>query len=408
MDFFTRADLNRLAEWEREPAVSIYVPTHRTGREVRQNATRLKNALSEAVDKLATRGMRRSEAEQLLEPARQFQTDGSALQQSDGLAVFAGPELFRYYRVPLSFDQQVTVGVRFRLHPLIPLLEGDGRFLVLALSQNRVRLLEGSHFTVRELHPENLPESMQEALKIDEYQDVLQHHSTGTAMSADLSQGAGPRGTTAGQTQVHHGQGSAGKEIEKRDEILQFFHRIDRGLNDFFHDERVPLVFAGVEYLFPLFRETCSYASLVDRPAAGNPDELDATALHHRAWPLVEPIFQETREALLRRYGDHASRDLATSEVEQVVVAARRGQVETLLAAAHAELRGTVDETTGETNVSDAADEEAEDLVNYATIQTLIHSGEVMTIPSRRMPNGAPLAAVLRYPAEARPAEPTG
>ena len=38
MDQFTRDDLKRLVESSGEPTVSIYMPTHRAGHDVRENA----------------------------------------------------------------------------------------------------------------------------------------------------------------------------------------------------------------------------------------------------------------------------------------------------------------------------------------------------------------------------------
>jgi hypothetical protein len=42
----------------------------------------------------------------------------------------------------------VVVTDRFHIKPLLPLLSGDGRFYVLALSQSEVRLLQGTRYSV--------------------------------------------------------------------------------------------------------------------------------------------------------------------------------------------------------------------------------------------------------------------
>jgi hypothetical protein len=50
----------------------------------------------------------------------------------------------------------VIVSERFHVKPLLPLLSGDGRFYVLALSQNEIRLLQGTRYSVEQvdyLHP---------------------------------------------------------------------------------------------------------------------------------------------------------------------------------------------------------------------------------------------------------------
>src|SRR5512134_2042147 len=101
MDLLTKEELAALTEALATPTVSIFMPTHRVGREVQQNPVRLKNLLGEAKQKLVERGMRSPEAEQLLEPAQALLDNTDFWQhQSDGLAIFAAPDLMRTYRLP--------------------------------------------------------------------------------------------------------------------------------------------------------------------------------------------------------------------------------------------------------------------------------------------------------------------
>ena len=148
--------------------VSIYMPTHRAGAETQQDPIRLKNLLREAEAALIRTGLRSSRARELLEPAQELVEDHEFWQhQSDGLAIFLSPGLFRSYRLPLEFEESVFVAERFHVKPLLPLLTGDGRFYVLALSQNEVRLLQGTRFNVGEVDLEDVPRSLAEALSYE-------------------------------------------------------------------------------------------------------------------------------------------------------------------------------------------------------------------------------------------------
>jgi len=64
---FSRGDLDELVAIETNPAVSIYLPTHTAGREIRQDHIRLKNLLSSAAERL-TAQRRKPEIEALLAP----------------------------------------------------------------------------------------------------------------------------------------------------------------------------------------------------------------------------------------------------------------------------------------------------------------------------------------------------
>jgi hypothetical protein len=57
-----------------------------------------------------------------------------------------------HYHLLVTFVFNTEDSDRFHLKPLLPLLTGDGRFYILALSQNQVRLLQGTRYSVRGLY----------------------------------------------------------------------------------------------------------------------------------------------------------------------------------------------------------------------------------------------------------------
>ena len=103
--------------------------------------------------------------------------------QSDGLAVLFNQDGMRHYRLPLDFEELLVVADRFHLKPLLPLLSGDGRFFLLALSQNEIRLLQGTRHSVSQIDLQDVPDSLAEALKWDDPQSQLQWHTGTSAVS---------------------------------------------------------------------------------------------------------------------------------------------------------------------------------------------------------------------------------
>lgn len=385
MDPFTRDHLKDLAEALVEPAVSVYMPTFRSGREVRQNVIRFKNLVKQASVQLSARGMDDEEVRHLLAEASSLEANDDWWQhQSDGLAMFLAPERFDCYRVPLGFEELVTVGKRFDVRPMVWLLQGDGRFYVLAASQNRVRLFEGTRFSVSELEPTGLPSDLRSALNIDEYTSSLQQHSTG--------------GPDAAGSMLFHGHGGSDMDVKKKDEILPFFRRINTALSAYFDNDRVPLVFAGVDYLFPVFQQACDHKGLVETAVTGNPDDLAAEKIHEQAWAVVEPIFQKSRESAWKRFHDLAESESATDDIGEIIQAAIVGQIDTLLFADGAEQWGVVDEQSGAVASDSPSSEDAEELINYAAVHTLINGGAVYALTPNRFANDKAAGAVLRYP----------
>jgi hypothetical protein len=390
MDQFTRAQLRELAYVFGDPAVSLYMPTFRAGREMRQNSIRFKNLLKQTAAQLSERGLSEDETRQLLAEATSLETNDYWWQhQSDGLAVFLSAERFTYYRIPLALEERVSVGRRFYVRPMLPLLEDDGRFHVLVVSQNRVRLLEGTHYSVSELDPSGLPGDLRSALNIDEYADSLQQHSTGMA---EGSQG----------TFHFHGHGSSDKDVRKKDELLPFLRRVDAALARYVDNDHVPLVFAGVDYLFPLFQQTCTHKGLAHEAISGSASTLSPEKLHEHAWRIVEPIFRRCRDTAWNRYQELATTELASDELVDVIRAAATGQVDVLFVANGAEQWGVVDEQVGAVSLVPSPGENAEELLNYAEVQTLTHGGAVFSLPRDCFPVDTAATAILRYPLHSR------
>ena len=320
----------------------------------------------------------------MLDKAKRLETDEWWWQhQSDGLAVFIGRDRFDRYRATLEFESLVVIGPPYFVKPLVPLLEREKRFYILAVSQNGVRLFESTYEHVTQLEPQGLPADLQSALNIDEYVTTLQQHTVGRAAAG------------AGGPLLH---GQSDMDIQKKDQILQFFRRIDRALQDYLHNSLAPLVFAGVEYLFPIFQQASSYKQLVPTPLAGNPDLSSPQQLYDRAWSVVATVFRQAHTSAVERFEKLASSGRATADLREICTAAKQGQVETLLIAEGEHLWGTVDKQSGMVARTDPSSDGAQELLNDMVVHVLANSGTVYAMPRQQVPGNQPAAAILRYP----------
>ena len=178
MNVLTRNNLKLLMEIHRGPCVSVFMPMHRSGPETQQDLIRFKNLIREAEERLMARGIPAPEAKKLLESGHTLlQGDPFHQHQSDGLAMFLSVEMFRTYLLPFVFKELVIVADRFHIRPLLPLFSGDGRYYILALSQNKVRLLQGTHYSVNEVSLADVPKNLAETLRDDDSWKELQMHS---------------------------------------------------------------------------------------------------------------------------------------------------------------------------------------------------------------------------------------
>jgi len=392
IDLLNNGDLQELIEHRTENSVSIYIPTHPVGEDMEQDPIRLKNALNTAEERLASGGLSRAEAERLLQPAKLLLNERSFWRnQSTALGVFLSSELTRSYRLPIQVEETTVIADRFHLKPLLPMLSGDGRFYVLAVSQNAVRLLEGTRYTLSEIDLENVPKSLAEALRFEDPEARLQFH-TSTGASRGERDAVGPRDA------MFHGTGAP--EQEQKDQILRYFQILDDGVKDLLANHGTPLVLAGVDYLHPLYHQANSYPDLVEDGVHGNPENWSAQELHQRAWELVEPIMERDRFEALNRYGDLSNTDRVSNDLQEIVSAAHYGRVDTLFVALGEQRWGHFDPDANTLELHEETSVGNEDLLDAAAVHTILNDGKVYAVEPEQVPSGELLAAIFRYPLE--------
>ncbi|MBN2355925.1 hypothetical protein JXO59_07415 [candidate division KSB1 bacterium] len=387
MDIMIKEELAKLIEKFGGTSVSIYMPAHRAGRDTEQGPIRLKNLLKKAQKYLLTTGLRSRQIQTLLRPAENLLNDGPFWQyQNDGLALFLSAEGSRYYRLPLRFDELVVVTDRFHIKPLLPLFAADGRFFVLALSKNAIRLLECTRFSISKIDLEDVPTSLAQALRFDEPEKQLQYH-TGTSA---------PR-VGRGRPAIFHGHGAGSDEAKSN--ILRYFQEIDKGLQQLLREEKAPLVLAGVSYLLPIYRESNKYPHLVKKGIEGNPDDRSDEWLHQRAWEIIHPLFMKAQKQAAMQYHRlaRASSDLSCNDLDKIVPAARDGRIETLFVSLGVQRWGIFDPRSRTVQLHDKEKAGNEDLLDFAAVHTILTGGTVYALEPENMPDDAVIAAIFRY-----------
>ncbi len=388
MDRLAINKIKMLLKKHEDPCVSIFLPTSRGGLESPQDKLRLRHQIRDTENRLLLDNLRSTEVEKLLAPLNALLEDGIFwLHTSDGLAIFRTLDMLEYYRLPFDFKEQVVVSDHFYLKPLLPLLASGGRFYLLTLSQNAIRLLEGTHFTIQELEiPATVPINLADALKYEEAENEVSLYSS----SSGATVGKGGR-----KAVIFYGQGVG--HDDSKDHLLRYFQQIDRGLHELLKDERIPLVLAGVEYLFPIYEQANTYPYLLHQGIAGNPDKLSSRALHESAWEVVKPYFDRLQERAATEYKGNVGTARSSNDIREIMPAAYYGQIDSLFVAIDQELWGQYDPTSNIMHVHKEARFRDDDLLDEAATQTILHGGSVYAVEQAKIPDESLVAAVLRY-----------
>ncbi|MEM9803833.1 MAG: hypothetical protein AAF959_01020 [Cyanobacteria bacterium P01_D01_bin.56] len=354
------------------------MPAHRSGPETQQDPIRLRNLIGQAATRLVQANMDTDAINRLLAPASDLLEQQDFWQhQRDGLVLFLGEGFFQHHRVPLEFDEFVGVSQAFYVKPLLPLLTNNGTYYVLAASQNQVRVFQATRSSIEALQIEDVPTSLAEALKYDDPEKQLQFHS----------------GQSSGAP-VYHGQGKASHKTD----ILRFFQAVDRGLQSALDNTYTPMIFVGVDYLFPIYQEANSYPTLLEESVQTNPDVMHPDDIHGQTWPIAQAYFEQASRRSVRRYRELMGSTHVADRLTDILNAAHDGQVETLFVASGHYRWGVYDAELRRFTESDRSDLHSDSLLNLAAVYTLNCGGQVFVMDVEEMPSNTVAAAILRYP----------
>jgi len=236
-------------------------------------------------------------------------------------------------------------------------------------------------YGVDEVELESLPESLAHVLQGREFERQLQFHTRTPGIQ--------------GRPAVFHGH--ADDDAIHKEAMLRFFRNVDKEVRDFLGPESPPLILAGVDYYFPLYREASRYPRLLDRGIPGSADQIRPDELHRDAWSIARPIFDQARESAIERYRALAGSGRTAKTIEEVLRAAHSGRINTLFIDQREHVWGTYDAARDRLTRETEATANNEDLLDLAAVQTLLSSGTVHLLDKASMPYPGSMAAILRF-----------
>ena len=379
MDTITAKELKTLLDLTGKPCMSFYQPTQPGGAE--KDPIQWKNLVSAAEDRLLKNGMDEDAVKKMLRPARRVIEDRDFWKNtSEGLAAFFTPEEQRWYRLKRAFAPRVIVGQRFFVKPLLAMMESHDHYYVLSLNQKRIHLWEGDATELREIELKAMPTSLAEALRFHDRDEPLEYHThkVGGHWAA-----------------VFHGQGVGIDTV--KDDLLLYFQKIDRGLHEYL-PAKAPLILAGVEYLWPIYRKANRHPHLLEHGIPGNPERWSARELHERTWALVRERFEQPIRSARDRFAGLAGTGRTCKDPAETIRAACEGRLETLMVALDREAWGEWNAAKNEAAFHLQPTNGAEDLLNLAAIQAATHGAKVFVLPAREMPEESAIAGIYWTP----------
>jgi hypothetical protein len=375
--------LAELAAVHQPPCLSLYQATHRHRPENEQDPIRFRN-LVKALETSLQQKYPATETQRLLEPFEALAHDHSFWAYTlDGLAVLGGPGLFQVFQLPRPVADLAIVADSFHTKPLRRFLQSVGRYQILGLSLDKLRLFEGNRDTLDEIEPApGVPRTITEAL--------------GAALTEPHQTVASYGGVGGANTPMYHGHG--GRKDAVQIDAERFFRAIDRAvLKHHSQPSGLPLILAALPEHHHLFRQVSQNPFLMAAGLPINPDVLPLDELRERAWQVVEPQYQAQLAALTDEFAGAKSKGLGSDDLAQVAQAAAAGRVATLLIESDRQIAGRLDGVTGRIEVAELSNPQVDDLLDDLGDLVGKMGGRVLVIPTEQMPGQTGLAATYRH-----------
>ncbi|MFP4664467.1 MAG: hypothetical protein ACLFM1_08565 [Bacteroidales bacterium] len=382
-ELFNQSDFERLAKVHEPHCLSIFIPTFRAGQEVKQEhaSKTLKNVLKDVRQDLADRNFSENETEAFLRPVVKLVDDKEFWTlQSDGLALFLTDKGMEMFKIPIHFEAYHYLADHHFLKPLIPMLNKDNTFYLLALSIENLKLYECTPHTIAEIDTSDFPQQLEDVVGYDKVPDHL-----------NLRSGQDDQGRA-----IYHGHGSA--KDSRPEEIKKFVREVDKQICTIIGDQSVPLILATDEQLHGVFRQVSKYKSLADTFIPGNPEHDDVVELHQIAYEKLQDKFGKKKKEKINAFLNVSATGKAITDIANIVPASVHGQIDSLFIRRDKDAFGLYDKANNTVIIDEEKMPQNASLYNLAAINTILNSGNVYVMDAEEMPlKNTNANALLRY-----------
>lgn len=369
VDIPTPIEFDSLIRTRADACVSIYLKTTPLSQHTASSRTELGNFIDEAGKQLLDAGTDKRLVTMLTESLEDLAEDDDFWRlQANSLAILATSNKLKTFRLANSVTPMVQVSDRFHLKPLLRAMTVPQSAMVLALSENGVRLVQ--------VHPD-LPPSPVAIRNLPK--DAASAVGTASVNSRSAS----------GRI-----QGAEGQNVRLR----QYARRVDEALRAVLSGQSTPLILAATGRLASLFPSVCSYPHLAERHIEDSGSRLSDAELADGARPVLDKLYAEELAHWRATYEKLTNEGRATTELSDVARAATFGGISTLLVDVDAVVSGKIDEDTGSITYADAESAASYGVVDEIVGRAIVTGARVLGVRKGNLPNNAELAAILRFP----------
>ncbi|WP_299185884.1 hypothetical protein [uncultured Psychrobacter sp.] len=369
-----KATLKSLRETKADPAVSIFVKTHREHPENGQDPIALKNQLK-VVEERLTNEYDKQTASTILENIHAKTDDLNHNYNLDTLAIFASTDDVQIIRMPLDTKERVVISDRFATRDLVRDMASAVHYYTVVLTRDVARLIEASNDRViREFDNDSDSQNNMENIPFPIENNGL--YTTGDAGSD--------------------------RSANKEDNYLkEFFNQVDKSVQELWGEHKMPLVVVGDARNISYYNDVCDRPDNIIARVSNIANLEDGSAQHiiDGVQEAVESYRTSLHEAALGEIDKARGAEMLRTDLQEVYRSAFQGAGETLYVRRGYMQSAKIDEKAQTLMLADdaTANDVTDDAVGEIIEHVMHNGGEVVFMPQDIMSEDQPIALVTRY-----------
>lgn len=370
---YYESDFKDLKSARGNPAVSIFVKTHRTHPENEQDHIALKNQLKVAEERITNEHDKRtSDAIMELIHAKTDELDHNY--NLDTLAIFANENEAQVLRLPFDAKERVILGEKFATRDLVRDMSEAVHYYVLVITSEYARLIEATNDRV-----------------VKEIGGESERQSQMSELTFPIKNTSLPTGSKADRT------GSSDDDSY----LKEFMNRVDKSVQEFRNIDPLPVILVGDSRTLGFYEQVVDNDSFIIGKVDHLPNLKDG-----RAEEIVAGVQELVENKRLTRYETAQgelekarNEKMVCTDSQQIYRSAVEGNAVKLLVRQGHIVPATIDDTALTLLVADdaTADGVTDDAVSEI-IEIVSHNGgEVVFVPQDKMDEKEPIALITRY-----------
>ncbi|QIO06112.1 AOC03_06830 family ribosome hibernation factor [Acinetobacter shaoyimingii] len=355
---------NALQNVHAQPAVSIFVPSHRTSPDNQQDGIALKNALSELEDRLNENYDKR-EAQAILDQIDLSLKSHDHNYNLDTIAIFATAEEAHVFRFPFQTVARIVVNDQFALREIQREINNGVDYYALVISRDNARLIEAYNDTAVHEFDHN-----------DEIQNLA------FPIKNDVS-----------------GAGDRSDDRAEENAFKEFLNRVDKSVQEIYHQSPLPVFIVGDTRTVSIYEQVCDNTQIIAGKVT-NSSDLDAEAriLIEEIQQDVHDYRNEQQKIALEKVGQAKGQDLLLNDIQTIYAGAVEGRISDLfIRKGYVQPAQVNTETLNVLITDDEAKMTTDDIVADIIDLTIQNGGQTHFISPELFPEEENLLAVARY-----------